>query len=68
MSDKPQNSMGSSSSVAGNGPIDTYDPIMRIRKRIRKAAARVFDNYNRQDIPMNTAGGMTNDQRPTRRI
>jgi hypothetical protein len=30
--DTPTNSMGTSSSVAGSGAVDTYDPLMRKKK------------------------------------
>ena len=47
VSETPQNSMGNSSSKAGTGPIDTYDPLMRLlRHRIIKAHSRVLDQWS----------------------
>jgi len=32
----PTNSMGTSSSTSGTGPIDTYDPILGLKKKLAK--------------------------------
>lgn len=34
----PTNSMGTSSSTAGSGGIDTYDPLLKIRKILKRSA------------------------------
>lgn len=42
----PVNAMGSSSSTAGTGGIDTYDPLMKMKKKksLRQIVARKMPN------------------------
>lgn len=53
----PVNSMGSSSSAAGSGPIDGYDPMLRSKKMLKRRVGEqlggIMSNFTRMDY--NTA-------------